>query len=110
MFGVGDHYIPCTPTLTQYNPFQYARIPFFMASKCWYKSRVLSINLIERPCVRETRIPDLIHNLHRLNIIFTRRSSHDRLNRPRPYAILMLLCKFPIIPRPKLPHESALPT
>jgi hypothetical protein len=34
MFGVGDHYIPCTPTLNQYNPFEHAIYTFSSASKC----------------------------------------------------------------------------
>jgi hypothetical protein len=37
---------------------------------------ILSVNAIERPGIREARIPHFIDHLHRLDIVFTRRSVH----------------------------------
>jgi hypothetical protein len=108
---VGDYY-SCTPTPTKIivTNMYFAHSLNLLNIDTTAPPNALSINLIEWPRIREARIPDLVHNLHCLDIILTGRSSHHRLNCPRPYAILMLLCKVPIIPCPKLPHPSTLST
>lgn len=56
--------------------------------------RILSINLVKRPCVPETAVPHLVDRLDCIHIILTLRSAHHRLHRPPPHTILMLIRKF----------------
>lgn len=69
---------------------------------------MLSVYLIKRPGVREATIPDLIHYPRGVNIIFTAWSIQDRKGCPSPYALLMLLRKFPLSSCNKFAHESTL--
>lgn len=68
----------------------------------------LSVNFVEGPCVRKARIPNFIHHLDSLHVILTRWPVHYRLDRPCPYAVLVLLSQSVVVPCPKFSHPPAL--
>lgn len=85
------------PTLIKYN--RNKRRPFPGSYSIHTKPHCgLSIDSFKRPCVRKTRIPDLINHLRCLRLIFTGWSAHYRFDGSRPHTILMLLRNRPIIP------------
>jgi hypothetical protein len=69
---------------------------------------ILLVDLVEWPRIRKTRVPNFVDNLHGLNIVLARWSSHHRFDCSCPYTILVLLCDRPIIPREELPRPSTL--
>lgn len=66
-----------------------------------------SIYLIERPSIRITAVPYLIHNLRRLNIVFASRPGHDGKDGPSTHTLLMLLGELPLPSREKLSRPPA---
>lgn len=69
----------------------------------------LLVNLIKRPRIVKTTIPNLIHHHLRLLFIPTPGPSSNTQRRPPPHALLQLLRDAPLAAREKLPPPPALP-
>ena len=80
-----------------------------MAASGPYSSSLgLLINLIERPRIRETRIPNLIYDLSRLALIFATRTVHDGLYGALAYAVLVLLGDGEVVADEEFARPAAL--
>lgn len=68
------------------------------------------VDLVERPRVRETRVPYLVDDLDSLDVILATRPGEDRLHGPLAHAVLELLCKGEVAARERLARPPALTT
>lgn len=66
------------------------------------------VHFVEGPGVREARVPDLVHDLGRVDVVLAPRPVQDRHYRPGPDAVLELLRHLPVAPREGLSRPPAL--
>jgi hypothetical protein len=71
---------------------------------------MLAINLVKRPRIPKAAIPHLIDRLDGVSLILALRPAHDRLHRPPPHAVLMLIHKLADLVAEELVGPSALAT
>lgn len=90
-------------------PHGYRAFPTNLSSS--QRSNVkLSINLIERSRIRKTRIPDLVHQLSRLEITLTERMRSNRQGCLSPHTFLMLLSDLPLTSSEEFLYETTFST
>lgn len=71
-----------------------------------FKAAILPINLVKRPSISTTAIPNLIHRLRSVNIILTLRPRSNSQRRP-PFDTI-LPAPYKLLPKAPLPHKPAL--
>ena len=71
---------------------------------------ISSIYFVKRSCVRKTTVPDLVHNLSRLRLIFAVGPTCDRQGSSASHTFLKLLRELVLTPCKEFPSPSALST
>ena len=66
------------------------------------------IDLIERSCIIETTLPDLVHDLGSVHVVFHAGTSQHGKRRAPPYTVLQLLCYAPLVLGEEFSREAAL--
>ena len=68
------------------------------------------VNLIKGSGIRETAVPNIVHYLGGLNIIFAVWPHRDRKRSPASNTFLVLVQNLPLAPMPEFPPEPTLAT
>jgi hypothetical protein len=77
------------------------------AENDYAEPQILPINLIERPRVPKTAVPDLVDHPDGIHITLTLRSTPDGLDCPPPHTVLMLVREFEDLIPEELVRPSA---